>query len=171
MSADEVLKVPLYTYEDYLAIDPDSGLYQTEFEEFIRNFHLLRLLLLYAMLVDRKVRGQIKVSMEDLAKTFIETLKLSYQDNEIDSDEAQRLSEVFSLELDHLTSFIENIPEKDLSKKGFTPYTCLYVTAKLAESSERSVKNGVYIALINTQRMIMKEYFENAIEKIKIVMK
>lgn len=171
MIADEVLKVPLYTYDDYLLIDPDCLLSRTEFEEFIKNFNLLRLLLLYAMLTDRKVRGQIKISMEDLAKTFIQALVLSYQDNKVDGDEAQSLSKAFSSELDQLTSYIENVPEKDLLEKGYTPYACLYVTSKLAEPSEGSVKNGVYVALINTQRKIMKGYFENAIEKVKISVK
>ena len=61
------------------------------------------------------------------------------------------------------------LSEKDLAEKGFTPYACLYFTSKFAEPSEESVKNGVYIALINTQRKIMKEYFGKAIEKVKII--
>lgn len=169
--ASEVLKVPpyTYTYGDYLAIDPDSILSQNEFEEFIRRLSFLRLLLLYAMLIDSKDRGQIKVSMKDLGKTFIQALVLSYQDNVVEHDEAQRLSEVFSSELDHLARYIESIPEKDLSEKGFTPYACLYFTSKLAEPSEESIRNGVYIALINTQRKLMKGYFGKAIDKVKIV--
>jgi len=171
MTADEVLKIPLYTYDDYLSIDEDSRLSQTEFEEFIRNLHLLRLLLLYMMLLDRKTRGIIKVSREDLEKTFLQALVLSYQANEFDGDEAQNLTEVFSSELDHLKSYVESIQEKDPLAKGYTPYACLYVTAKFAEPSESSVKNGVYIALINTQRKMMKGYFEKVIEKVKIVAK
>lgn len=167
--ADEVLKVPPYTYDDYVAIDPDSILSQKEFEEFIKNLSFLRLLLLYAMLIDSKDRGQIKVSMKDIDKTFSQALVLSYQDIVVDQDEAQRLSNVFSSELDHLASYIDSIPEKDLSEKGFTPYACLYFTAKFTEPSEESVKNGVYIALINTQRMLMKGYFGKAIEKVKII--
>jgi len=166
--ADEVLKVPQNTYDDYLAVDQDSKLTQTEFKEFTRNFHLLRLLLLYAMVMDRKVRGQIKISMEDLTKTFIETLVLSYQDKEFDCNEAKRLSEVFSSELDHLTSYIESVPAENILKKGFTAYVCLYFTSKLVEPSEGSDKTGMYIALINTQRMIMKGYFEKTTEKVKI---
>ena len=169
MIGNEVLKVPPYSYDDYLSIDPDCILSQTEFEEFIRNLNLLRLLLLFAMLIDRKDRGQIKVTKQDLAKTFIQALVLSYQDNDFDSHEAQRLSEVFSSELDQLLSYIESLSEKDLSAKGYTPYACLYVTSKFA--AEGSVKNGVYIALINTQRKIMKGYFEKAFDKVKISIK
>lgn len=168
MIANEVLKGSTYTYDDYLSIDPDSILSQPEFEEFIRNLHLLRLLLLYVMLIDRKNKGQFKVSMEDLAKIYIQALELSYQDNDVDCDEAKRLSEVFSSELDHFSSYIESLPVKIILEKGYTPYACLYITSKFAESSEESVKNGMYIALINTQRKIMKEYFEKALEKVKI---
>lgn len=169
MIADEVLKVPPYSYEDYLLIDPDCILSQTEFEEYIRNLYSLRLLLLYAMLTERKDRGQIKISKKDLAKTFIQALVLSYQDNDFDSEEAQRLSEDFSLELDNLFSYVESISEKNLLKKGYTPYACLYVTSKYG--AEGSVKNGVYIALINTQRKIMKGHFEKAFDKFKITIK
>lgn len=121
------------------------------------------------MLIDSKDRGQIKGSMKDLGKTSLQALVLSYQDNVVDHDEAQRLSEVFSSELDHLTSYTESIPEKDLSEKGFTPYACLYFTSKFAQPSEERVKNGVYIALINTQRKLMKGYFGKAIDKVKII--
>ena len=169
MIADEVLKVPPYTYDDYLAIDPNSILSHKEFEEFIRSLSFLRLLLLYAMLRDSKDRGQIKVSQKDLDKTFSQVLVLSYQDNSVDHHEAQRLSEVFGSELEHFASYIESIPEKDLTAKGFTPYACLYFTSKFTEPSEESVKNGVYIALINTQRKLMKGYFGKAIDKVKIV--
>ena len=121
------------------------------------------------MLIDSKDRGQIKGSMKDLGKTSLQALVLSYQDNVVDHDEAQRLSEVFSSELDHLTSYTESIPEKDLSEKGVTPYACLYFTFKFAQPSEERVKNGVYIALINTQRKLMKGYFGKAIDKVKII--
>jgi len=169
MIATEFLKVPPYTYDDYLSIDPASILAQNEFEAFIRELPFLRLLLLYAMLLDRKNEGQIKVSIIDLGKTFIETTVLSYQDNNVEYKEAQRLSEVFSSELDYLASYSESILEKDLSKNGLTPYACLYFTSKFAEPSEESVKNGVYIALINTQRKLLKEYFDKTLDKIKIV--
>ncbi|KUO75993.1 MAG: hypothetical protein APF81_01560 [Desulfosporosinus sp. BRH_c37] len=167
--ADEVLKAPSYTYDDYLAMDPDSILSHKEFEEFIQNQSFLRLLLLYAILIDSKNRRQIKGSAKDIDKNFIQALVLSYQDIVVDQDEAQRLSDVFGSELDHLASYIESIPEKDISEKGFTPYACLYFTAKFTDPSEESVKNGVYIALINTQRKLMKGYFGKAIEKVKIV--
>lgn len=169
MIADEVLKVPPYTYDDYLAIDPDSLLSPKEFEDFIGSLSSLRLLILYAMLVDHKNKGQLKALRNSLDKTFNEALVLSYQDIVVDHDEAQRLSEGFISELDLLRSYLMGQSEKDLTEKGITPYACLYFTSKFAEPSEESVKNGVYIALINTQRKIMKEYFGKAIEKVKII--
>lgn len=169
MMADEVLKIPTYTYDDYLEIEPNSILSQKEFEEFTRNLSLLRLLLLYAFLIDSKGRGQIKLSVQELGMTFIQALVLSYQDIVTDHDEAQRLSEVFNSELDHLAGYIESIPKKDLSAKGYTPYACLYFTSKFAKPSKDSVKNGVYIELINNQRRLMKGYCDKAIDKVKII--
>ena len=168
MIAKEVLKVPPYTYDDYLSIDHDSILSQQEFEKFIWNVSFLRILLLYTMLIDRRDAGQIKISLKELDKTFIQALVMAYQDS-VDHDEAQRLSEVFNSELDHFASYIESIPEKDLTEKGFTPYACLYFTSKFAVPSEESSKTGVYIALINTQRKLMKGYFGKAIDKVKIL--
>lgn len=167
--ADEVLKVPPYTYDDYVAIDPDLIISKTEFEDFVNNLSFLRLLLLYAMLIDSKDRGQFKVSTKDIDKTFNQALVLSYQNIVVEQDEAQRLANLFSSELAHLASYVESIPKKDISEKGYTPYACLYFTAKFSETAEESAKNGVYIALINTQRMLMKGYFGKAIEKVKIV--
>lgn len=166
---NEVLHVPQSSYEHYLTIDPDAVLSQSEFEEFINSLSSLRLLLLYALLIDSKNRGQIKFSMEDLRKTFIQALQLSYQDNAFDQDEVQNRSELVSQELDYYTSYIETIPKKDLLKDGFTAYACLYFTAKFSEPSEVSVKNGIYITLINAQRMLMKGYFGQAIQKVKII--
>lgn len=168
MIANEVLKVPQYTYDDYLEIDPNALLSRKEFEEFNSNVSLLRVLLLYAMLIDNKDRRQIKDSMKELDKTFNQALELSYQDHDFDQDEAQRLTEVVSSELDLLISYTASIPEKDILVKGFTPFTCLYYTARYVETSEESVRTGVYVALINNQRELMKEYFKKAIAKVKI---
>lgn len=37
MIASEVLSVPQHNYENYLTIDPDSILSQSEYEEFTKN--------------------------------------------------------------------------------------------------------------------------------------
>jgi len=169
MIAKEVSQVPQHTYEQYLALDPDSILSQSEFDEFIKNIPSLRLLIVYALLKDSKNRGQIKFAMEDLGKTFKQALQLSYEDNAFDPDEAKRRSEVFIHELDQYTSYLETIPEKDLLKDGFTAYACLYFTSKFSEPSEVNVKNGMYVSLINTQRVLIKEYFGQAVQKFKII--
>jgi len=168
MIANGVLRVPQFTYEQYLTHDPDSILSQSEFEKFINHLSSLRLLIFYALLKDGKNKGQLKVSMEDFVNTFLQALELSYQDNAFGQDEAQRLAETFGHELDHYTSYLESIPEKDLRKDGFTAYACLYFTSKFSDPSSENVKNGIYVALINTQRLLMKEYFGQAIQKVKI---
>jgi len=168
MISNEVLRVPQFTYEHYLTHDPDSILSQSEFEEFIKNLPSLRILIFYALLKDGKNKGQLKFSLDDFVKTFIQALQLSYQDNAYDQDEAQRLAEVFRHELDCYTSYLETIPEKDLRKDGFTAYACLYFTSKFSEPSKENVKNGIYVSLINTQRLLMKEYYGQAIQKVKI---
>ncbi|SHI25260.1 hypothetical protein [Desulfosporosinus lacus] len=169
MIASEVLSVPQHNYENYLTIDPDSILSQREYEEFTKNLYSLRLLLLYAWLIDSKNRGLIKFRLEDLRQTFVQTLQLSYQDNALDQDEALKRSEVFSSELNDFSSYLETIPEKDLVKDGFIAYACLYFTSKFTEPLEKSVKNGMLVSLINSQRMLMKGYLGQAVKKVKII--
>jgi hypothetical protein len=168
MIANEVLQVPRFTYEHYLKHDPNSRLAQSEFEEFVKNLSSLRLLIFYALLKDSQNKGQLKFKLDDFVKTFIQALQLAYQDNDFGQDEAQRLVAAFSHELDGYTSYLETIPENDLRKDGFTAYACLYFTSKFSEPSKEDVKNGIYVSLINTQRLLMKEYYSQAIQKVKI---
>ncbi len=164
----EVLKVPPYTYEDYLVIDPDSALSVSEFDKFIDNLPFLRLSIIFTLLKDSKNNGQIKASVKDLDKTFNQALLMAYQDNNVNTEEAQRLTEVFSWELKKLESYIESTPDKDLSEKGYTPYACLYFNSKFIDLSEESIRSVVYIELINNQRKLIKEYYWKALKKLKI---
>lgn len=169
MIANEVLQVPRHTYEDYLAIDSDSILSRSEFEEFVENMSSLRLLLLYNLLIDSKNRGVVRFDREHLQKTFIQALLLSYQDNAFAQDEAQRRLEIFNQELDSYSGYLESVPEEELLKDGFLAYACLYFTSKFTEPAEENVKNGIYVSLINTQRLSMKGYFGQAVQRVKIV--
>lgn len=169
MIAKEVLKIPQHTYEDYLAIDPNSILSQSEFEEFIKNLPSLRRLLLYSLLIDGKNKGVFKFRMEDLKITFNQALQLSYQDNGFDQEEAQRLSEDFNQELLDFLSYLETISKEELSKDGYTAYACLHFTAKFTHPLEDNLKNGVLVPLINTQRMLMKGHFAQAVQKVKVI--
>lgn len=169
MFANEVLKVPEYSYEDYRTTDSKLVLSQKEFILFNNNMLILRLLLLYAIFMDSKNKGEIEFSLDDFNETFIQAVSLSYQDNAVEQAEAERLSEVFSQQLGSFTKYIKSIPAKSLSEKGFAPHACLHFTYKYTKPSVDKAKNGTYIALINNQRTLLIEYYEKALKKVKII--
>lgn len=169
MFANEVLRVPAYSYEDYSTIDSKLKLSQKEFKLFNNNMSALRLLLLYAIFMDSKNSGQIMFSLDDFDETFIQAVSMSHQDTAVDQAEAERLSEVFSQQLSSFTKYIKSISAKSLAEKGFTSHACLHFTYKYTKPSVDKAKNGTYIALINNQRKLLLEYFEKALKKVKII--
>jgi hypothetical protein len=189
----ETIQSPNYSYTDYLREDPERGLSDEEFSTFTDNLLDLRLMLLFALLMDKSSTGKIKVSSIDLGRTFSHALVLAFQDNNLSKENAIEQVKRINGEVDNLFDYLETIPsENNLSNSEVA--VCMYYSSKLSKSAPKPTKpqykmgewedmeedyalealrqlkiEGTYVALVNAVRKSVKNYFDNTLKKVKII--
>lgn len=164
-----ILAKQTYTFEDYLKNDPNELLSEEEFDAFTQQLPLFRNLLIFALLQEAIATGRINYPSDNLGITFINGFALVAEDNNYSVEKIESTQKELASELDAYLGYLQNISDEDLSSNSYVVHICMYFGERFTSNSFDIDKQGTYVALINGQKRVIKEYFEDVIKKVKII--
>lgn len=172
----DIIEIPKVTYSSYLKSDSEKILSEDEFNTYNLAVHYLRLCLISSFINEKRSQGKIKISDYDLGHTLGKATGLAYQDNNFSLSEMQKKMEEMNEYNIGFLNYLENNKDKeDNIVQELEVPTCMYFTKSITEKllpddkNKKFTKISTITALINFERVNIKDYLKNAYKQVKII--
>ncbi|HEY5561249.1 MAG TPA: hypothetical protein VIK72_05735 [Clostridiaceae bacterium] len=171
--SSDIIQMPTYSYENYLQEDNQRILTKDEYEAFNNELPNFRLILFFAGVLQKLNEGFIKnITSIKMGKTFGQALKLAYEDNKFSEEEITLKLDFFINDMNNFLEYLETKDEEKIKKEGFMFHASMYFSTKFdsfKNNNKDNTKHGIFIALTNNNRKIIKKYFEGSFKKVKFI--